>query len=106
MRTNPERAPGCQNMTGYSGFFHCYYHDIAEKSNQIKKKTGAPEGIAIHFVIDNKCLILDTVMLSVNSTLSLAIASRVHHFYNLQSRTRTHVALMICLYELLGNPTT
>jgi len=27
-------------------------------------------------------------------------------FYNLQTRTRTHAVLMICLYELLGNPTT
>jgi len=52
-------------------------HDIAEillkvalsTKNQIKflKKSGAPEGIAIYFVIDNKCLIIDTVMFSVNS---------------------------------------
>jgi hypothetical protein len=27
-------------------------------------------------------------------------------FYNLQSRARTHVVLVIGLYELLGNPTT
>ena len=27
-------------------------------------------------------------------------------FCNLQSRTRTHVVLVIGLYELLGNPTT
>jgi len=38
--------------------------------------------------------------------LSLAAASRVHLFCNLQSRTRTHAVLVIGLYELLGNPTT
>jgi hypothetical protein len=38
--------------------------------------------------------------------LSLAAASRVHPFCNLQSRARTHVVLVICLYELLGNPTS
>ena len=27
-------------------------------------------------------------------------------FCNLQSRARTHTVLVICLYELLGNPTT
>jgi hypothetical protein len=36
---------------------------------------------------------------------SLAAASRVHPFCNLQSRARTHAVLMIGLYELLGNPT-
>jgi hypothetical protein len=40
------------------------------------------------------------------STLSLATASGVHHFCNLQSWVRTHAVLMIGLYELLGNPTT
>ena len=39
-------------------------------------------------------------------TLSLAAASRVHPFCNLQSRARTHAVLVISLYELLGNPTT
>ena len=39
-------------------------------------------------------------------TLSLAAASRVHFFFNLQSRERTHVVLVIGLYELLDNPTT
>jgi hypothetical protein len=39
-------------------------------------------------------------------TLSLAAASRVHLFCNSQSRARTHVILVIGLYELLGNPTT
>ena len=39
-------------------------------------------------------------------TLSLAAASRVHPFCNLQSRARTHAILVIGLYELLGNPTT
>ena len=39
-------------------------------------------------------------------TLSLAVASRVHPFRNLQSRARTHAVLVIGLYELLGNPTT
>ena len=39
-------------------------------------------------------------------TLSLATASRVHPFGNLQSRARTHAVLVIGLYELLGNPTT
>jgi hypothetical protein len=39
-------------------------------------------------------------------TLSLAAASRVHPFCNLQSRARTHAVLVIDLYELLGNPTT
>ena len=38
--------------------------------------------------------------------LSLAAASRVHLFCNLQSRARTHAVLVIGLYELLGNPTT
>jgi hypothetical protein len=38
--------------------------------------------------------------------LSLAAASRVHPFCNLQSRARTHAVLVIDLYELLGNPTT
>jgi hypothetical protein len=33
-------------------------------------------------------------------------ASRVHPFCNLQSPARTHVLLVIGLYELLGNPTT
>jgi hypothetical protein len=34
-------------------------------------------------------------------------ARRVHLFGNLQSRARTHAALVIGLYdELLGNPTT
>jgi hypothetical protein len=36
-------------------------------------------------------------------TLSLAVASRVHPFCNLQSRARTHVVLVMGLYELLGN---
>ena len=40
------------------------------------------------------------------STLSLAAASRVHPFCNLQSRARTHAVLVIGLYELLDNPTT
>jgi hypothetical protein len=39
-------------------------------------------------------------------TLSLAAASRVHPFCNLQSRVRTHAVLVIGFYELLGNPTT
>jgi hypothetical protein len=39
-------------------------------------------------------------------TLSLATASRVHLFCNLQSRARTLTVLVIGLYELLGNPTT
>ena len=38
--------------------------------------------------------------------LSLAAASRVTLFCNLQSRARTHAVLVIGLYELLGNPTT
>jgi hypothetical protein len=38
--------------------------------------------------------------------LSLAAASQVHPFCNLQSRARTHAVLVIVLYELLGNPTT
>ena len=37
--------------------------------------------------------------------LSLAAASRVHPFCNLQSRARTHAVLVIGLYELYGNPT-
>jgi hypothetical protein len=37
-------------------------------------------------------------------TLSLAAASRVHPFCNLQSWARTHA--VIGLYELLGNQTT
>ena len=41
-----------------------------------------------------------------NQALSLAAASRVHPFGNLQSRARTHAVLVIVLYELLGNPTT
>jgi hypothetical protein len=40
------------------------------------------------------------------STLSLAVASRVHPFCNLQSRVRTNAVLVIGLYELLGNPTS
>ena len=39
-------------------------------------------------------------------TLSLAVASRVHPFCNLQRRARTQAVLVIGLYELLGNPTT
>ena len=39
-------------------------------------------------------------------TLSLAAASRVQTFCNLQRRVRTHAVLVIGLYELLGNPTT
>jgi hypothetical protein len=39
-------------------------------------------------------------------TLSLAAASPMHPFCNLQSRARTHAVLVIGLYELLGNPTT
>ena len=39
-------------------------------------------------------------------TLSLAAASRVHPFCNLQSWVRAHDVLVIGLYELLGNPTT
>jgi len=38
-------------------------------------------------------------------TLSLAAASRVRPFCNLQSRARTHAVLVIGLYELLGNST-
>ena len=38
-------------------------------------------------------------------TLSLAAASRVHPFCNLQSRARIHAVLVIGLYELLGYPT-
>ena len=38
--------------------------------------------------------------------LSLAAASRVHLFCNLQSQARAHTVLVIGLYELLGNPTT
>jgi hypothetical protein len=38
--------------------------------------------------------------------LSLAAASRVHPFCNLQNRARTHAVLVIGLYELLGNPIT
>ena len=38
--------------------------------------------------------------------LSLAAASRVHLFCNLQSRARTYAVLVISLYEVLGNPTT
>jgi hypothetical protein len=37
-------------------------------------------------------------------TLSLAAASREHPFCYSQSRARTHAALVIGLYELLGNP--
>jgi len=43
---------------------------------------------------------------SIWETLSLAAASRVHPFCNLQSRARTHTVLVIGLYEFLGNPTT
>ena len=39
-------------------------------------------------------------------TLSLAAASRMHPFCNLQSRARTHAVLVIGLYEFSGNPTT
>jgi hypothetical protein len=39
-------------------------------------------------------------------TLSLAAASRVHPFCNLQSRPRIHAVLVIGLNELLGNQTT
>jgi len=37
--------------------------------------------------------------------LSLAAANLVHLFCNSQSWARTHGALVIGLYELLGNPT-
>ena len=33
-------------------------------------------------------------------------ASRVHPLCNLQSRAGNHAVLVLCLYELLGNPTT
>ena len=36
--------------------------------------------------------------------LSLAAASRVHIFCNLQRRAQTHAILVIGLTELLGNP--
>ena len=39
-------------------------------------------------------------------TLSLAAASRVHPFCNLQIQALTYSVLEIGLYELLGNPTT
>jgi hypothetical protein len=39
-------------------------------------------------------------------TVSLAAASRVHPFCNLQIRARTQAVLVIGLYELLDNPTT
>jgi len=39
-------------------------------------------------------------------SLSLAAASRVHLFCNLQRRAQTHAVLVIGLYELLGKPTT
>ena len=35
--------------------------------------------------------------------ISLAAASRMHLFCNIQSRARTHAVLVIGLYELLGN---
>ena len=34
------------------------------------------------------------------------LVNRVHPFCNLQSRLRTHIVLVIVLYEFLGNPTT
>ena len=40
------------------------------------------------------------------STLLLTTASRVHPFYNLHSRARTHGVLVIGLYELLDNSIT
>jgi len=42
---------------------------------------------------------------TTGKTLSLAAASRLHLFYNLQSRARTHAVLVIGLHELFGNPT-
>ena len=39
-------------------------------------------------------------------TLSPPDASRVHPFYNLQSRAQSHAVVMMVLYEMLGNPTT
>jgi uncharacterized membrane protein YbhN (UPF0104 family) len=42
----------------------------------------------------------------LRSTRTLADASRVHPFCNLQSRSRTHAGLVIGLYEFLGDPTT
>ena len=38
--------------------------------------------------------------------LSLAAVSRMYPYWNLKRRARTHAALVIDLYELLGNPTT
>jgi hypothetical protein len=42
----------------------------------------------------------------VKQLVTLSLASRVHPFYNLQNRARTHAVLVMGLYELLGNPTT
>ena len=41
-----------------------------------------------------------------NKLYHLPAVSRVHPFCNLQSRVRTHIVLVIGVYELLGNRTT
>jgi hypothetical protein len=43
---------------------------------------------------------------ATSQLLSLAVASRMHPFCNLQSQARTDAILVIGLYEFLGNPTT
>jgi hypothetical protein len=58
-----------------------------------KRKPAYPERITDHGQVTGK---LYHLRLRVECTL----------FRNLQSRARTHTVLVICLYELLGNPTT
>jgi hypothetical protein len=53
-----------------------------------------------------RCPLEDAIHYLLQCPLYRNARSRVHLFCNLQSRARTHVVLVIGLYELLGNPTT
>ena len=47
-----------------------------------------------------------TMGIQLVSFITCGCESSASFFCNLQSRARTHALLVICLYELLGNPTT
>jgi hypothetical protein len=74
---------------------------------------------ALHFVYFEIATYLSTLKYVINInwsilatsknykwSLSLAAASRVHPFCNLQSWALTHAVWVLGLYELLGNPST
>jgi hypothetical protein len=56
-------------------------------------------------------ILLKVALNTINQIKSIILGfsvppTMVHPFCNLHSRERTHVVLVIGLYELLGNPTT